>query len=284
MLKMKSKTPYWQSFADYQSFPSVKEMFSTVKEIYKRYTLTKTMKAVLNTIKLHAKNFVGVCWLYREEIAKKAKVSVASVDRAVRAFKEDGLITVHNFIHTKRGGKTHNIYVINPLEDPSSDDADDDSFDPSFDASLGSQEDPSIPCAVKDPEPSDLCYKSADKSPDKNLNNLNTSFDKEIDKPVSLKGIPLPFQEIMKPYYEHCPEIIRDRWKTVCVAIKRSCNSFDYTSWDTIGRAWKLVVQRYKRKLIHNSTDDGLGGYFYAVLSDLLLEDYFQSFRQNGYA
>ena len=94
-------------------------MVAQVKLFEKTHILTPAIKAVLNTLKLHAKRyFAGVCWLKREEIAKKAKVSLASVKRAIKALKEVGILTVHPHIHTKRGGQAHNVYVINPLFKP----------------------------------------------------------------------------------------------------------------------------------------------------------------------
>lgn len=113
VLTRKTGVPYWKEFAEFQTFTSVEEMVDTVKSVCSEYCLTETIKAVLNTIKLHAKNFVGVCWLYREEIAKKAKVSLSSVKRAIKELKDAGIISVITKMHTKRGGQTHNLYVIN---------------------------------------------------------------------------------------------------------------------------------------------------------------------------
>ena len=103
-IKVKPQDPYWVEFATYQSFGTVDEMVAQVKLFEKTHILTPAIKAVLNTLKLHAKRyFAGVCWLKREEIAKKAKVSLASVKRAIKALKEIGILTVHPHIHTKRG-------------------------------------------------------------------------------------------------------------------------------------------------------------------------------------
>lgn len=79
------------------------------------------------------------------------------------------------------------------------------------------------------------------------------------------------------PFYANNPEIIRERWKTVCVAAKRSGLSAKTASFDSIGQAWKDVVRFYKRGKIKNSTDDGIGGYFYGVLCDYLLNDCLRS-------
>ena len=95
-IRLKSKTPYWEKFSVYQSFDSVEELNACLKQFHKLYALTPAVKAVLNTLKLHSKKtYIGVCWLYREEIAKKAKVSLASVKRAIKELKEIGILTVH---------------------------------------------------------------------------------------------------------------------------------------------------------------------------------------------
>lgn len=260
MFKFKSQNPYWAEFSSYQSFQTVDEMIEQIKIFESTYELTPSVKAVLNTIKLHSKRFVGVCWLYREEIARKAKVSLSSVKRAIKALHESGILTIHPFTHTKRGGKTHNIYVINPIFEPSQ--------DPSNEPSVEVFEEHSKPCPEQD---TDVCYevhKNSHTNPNTSLNHLS------INKHDELKFVPNEFIDILEPFYANNPEIIRDRWKTTCVAIKKSCISLSYTSWDTIGQAWKDVVKFYKRGKIKDSSEDGLGGYFYGVLCDYLMNDY----------
>ena len=89
-----------------------------------------------------------------------------------------------------------------------------------------------------------------------------------------LKFIPSEFIDLLEPFYANHPEIIRDRWKTVCVAAKRNGLTMDILSWDSVRQAWKDVVRFYKRGKIKNDTDDGIGGYFYGVLCDYLMDDF----------
>lgn len=253
-IKLKPQDPYWVEFAAYQSFASVEDMIAQVKLFERTYILTPAIKAVLNTIKLHAKRyFAGVCWLKREEIAKKAKVSLASVKRAIKELKEVGILTVYPHIHTKRGGQAHNIYVINPLLKPEN--------EPPVEV-LEKPVTPTAPtvCEIQ-PEP----HRNSD-------TNSNTR-----SKDISIKGIPTEFIKLMEPFYANNPEIIRARWKTVCVAVKKNCLKFAYTSWNSIGAAWKDSVRAMKRGRLKDCTDDGLGGYFYGVLSDYLMDDYWQN-------
>lgn len=266
-IRLKSKTPYWEKFSVYQTFESVKDMNAHVKRFNQMYTLTPATKAVLNTLKLHSKTFFGVCWLYKEEIAKKAKVSLSSVTRAIKELKEIGMLTVHENMHTLRGGRTHNVYVINPTFEG----LEDSPIDSANESAIEDEKEASKPCETKDSDDSVSAHRNSNTNPNTSLNHLS------IKKHEELKFVPNEFIDLMEPFYADHPEIIRDRWKTVCVAVKKSCFSLSHTSWDTIGQAWKDVVRLYKRNKIKNASDDGLGGYFYGVLCDYLTNDWLRS-------
>lgn len=260
-IKLKSANPYWTEFSVYQSFDSAEAMLEQIKIFQSKYELSPATKAVLNTIKLHAKKtFIGVCWMYREEIAKKAKVSLASVKRAIKLLKDSGILKVYPHIHTKRGGQTHNIYVINPIFETAQ--------EPSHEPPSGAVPETSKPSTAPTPDDKHQVHKNPDTNSHKTLNNLS------IGKTDILKNVPNEFIDLMEPFYANNPEVIHARWKTVCSAIKRSCFSLSNTSWDTIGKAWKDVVKFYKRGKIKNSTDDGIGAYFYGVLCDYLTDEY----------
>lgn len=260
-IKSKPQNPYWTEFSSYQSFQTVEDMIEQIKLFEKTHILTPAIKAVLNTLKLHAKRyFVGVCWLKREEIAKKAKVSLASVKRAIKALKEAGILTVYPHIHTKRGGQAHNVYVINPIFETASEPANEPAEVP--------VEEASNPCQTSITAIEQESYKNS------HTNSNTKSKDISIKE---LKGIPTEFVKLMEPFYANDPKIIRARWKTVCVAVKKNCGKFAYTSWESIGAAWKDTVRAMKRGKLKNATDDGLGGYFYGVLSDYLMDDYWRN-------
>lgn len=261
-IKLKSKTPYWAKFSVYQSFESVKAMNDSIKQFHKVYSVTPAVKAVLNTIKLHAKEFPGVCWLYRDKIAAKAKVSLSSVKRAIKELKEIGILTVHENMHTERGGRTHNVYVINDIIKPEEKPANEPS---SEDVPSRSE---AVVARVSDDQ--HQSHKNPHTNSNKSLNHLSI-------KESELKFVPDEFIDLMEPFYANNPEIIRDRWKTVCVAVKKNCDKFTYTSWETIGQAWKDTVKKLKRGRIRTATDDGIGGYFYGVLSDYLMDDYWRN-------
>lgn len=264
MLKFKSANPYWAAFSSYQSFQTVEELNETVKRFVATYDLTDAIKAVLNTLKLHSKRtFIGVSWLYREEIARKAKVSLSSVKRAIKALQETGILTVHEQNHTKRGGQTHNVYVINPV----------------FETPEGPANEPPSEQVLEGSNPVLATVSDVSASTHKNSHtNSNTSLNHlSIKKHEELKFIPNKFIDLMEPFYANDPEIIRERWKTVCVAAKRSCFGLKNASFETIGQAWNDVVKIYKRGKIRNDDSDGLGGYFYSVLSDYLLNEWLRS-------
>lgn len=262
-IRLKSKKDYWLQFTSYQSFQSVTELNETVKRFVAVYDLTDAIKAVLNTIKLHSKTIFGVCWLRKERIAEKAKVSPSSVDRAIKGLKETGLLTVIPFKHTKFGRQTHNIYILNPVFDVPEEVVNE--------VALEEQKETPKPCQAKDSDDYVSVHKNPHTNPNTSLNHLS------IKKHEELKFVPNEFIDLMEPFYANNPEIIRDRWKTVCVAVKKSCNSLSYTSFDTIRQAWKDVVRSYKRNKIKDASDDGLGGYFYGVLCDYLTNDWIRS-------
>ena len=274
MFKFKSSNPYWTEFSSYQTFENVSDMVDQIKQFESLYDLTPAAKAVLNTIKLHSKRFIGVCWLYREEIARKAGVSLSSVKRVIKNLKESGILTVHEHIHTKRGGQSHNIYVINPIfEQPDEPEKKPANEPPSDD--ILEQENVDVPMVtdVKE-EP----YKNSNTNSNTNLKDLSIKIDStSITDSQYLKHVPNEFIDLLEPFYGHSPKIIHDRWKTVCSAVKRNCVDLSYTSWDTIGEAWKNTVQCLKRGRIRNVTDDGIGAYFYGVLCDYLFNDFWRN-------
>lgn len=264
MFKFKSAQPYWAEFSSYQSFQTVDELNLAVKQFVATYDLTDAIKAVLNTIKLHSKRFFGVCWLRKEQIAKKAGVSPSTVDRAIKGLKETGFLKVVPFNHTKFGRRTHNVYILNPFQEVAEEVANE--------VAQESSEESSKPCAAKDHDDRAQTHKNPHtNSNTKTLNHLSI---KRVDE---LKFVPNEFIDLMEPFYANNPEIIRERWKTVCVAAKRNGLSAKTASFDSIGQAWKDVVRFYKRGKIKNSTDDGIGGYFYGVLCDYLLNDCLRS-------
>lgn len=260
MLKFKPQNPYWSEFSSYQTFESVEDMKIQIKRFESTYELTPAMKAVLNTIKLHAKRFVGVCWLYREEIAKKAKVSLSSVKRTIKALKESGILTVVPHIHTKRGGQTHNIYIINPIFEPEESPANE-------------------PPSEVVPEPSETVVARDSDDHARSHKNPNTNSHKQtlkisIGKSDILKNVPNEFVDLMEPFYADSPDIIHARWKTLLSACKKSCIKVRSLNWNTVKEAWCDVIKVYKRGKIKNATDDGIGAYFYGVLCDYFVDDF----------
>ena len=259
-IELKPQQPYWTAFASYQSFDTVDEMIANIKQFEKFYSLTPAIKAVLNTLKLHAKRyFAGVCWLKREEIAKKAKVSLASVKRAIKELKEVGILSVYPHIHTKRGGQAHNVYVINPLFKPENEPP-----------SVASEED-SNPCQTSDTASEQESYTNP------NTNSHTKSKDLSIERFDILRAVPNEFIDLLEPFYANSPKTIHARWKTVLSAAKRSCNGVRNASVASIRDAWKATVKQYKRGKLKNSTDDGIGAYFYGVLCDYLLDDWIRA-------
>ena len=295
---LKLKVNYWDEFKKYQSFETVESMFNFVSVIESRYDLTNATKSVLNTIKLHAKTFAGVCWMKIAEIAKKAKVSVKSVQRAIELLKDAGVLVVISQTNTKRGGKAPNVYVINPnFQHASSFDASNDQSNVQTDDLLENDvEDAETPTATSDLRDSVLSYKNSHSDSNSNLNkNSNTKESKVIDENNDkyetlsnsikldlseinqsqnlLKGVPTEFITIFRPFYTD-DSIIKARWKSTCVAVKKACIPWEHVSFGDIKDAWKDTINKYKTKQIRNSSDDGIGGYYYKTLCNLLSWSY----------
>ena len=270
MFKFKSKTPYWKRFSSYQSFQTVDDLNNAVKQFISVYEITPAIKAVLNTLKLHSKQIFGVCWLRKERIAEKAGVSLSTVDRAIKGLKETGFLTVIPFNHTKFGRQTHNVYILKPFENV-----------PEEVANEVAQEDEKEALNVDIPTVSaskPQTHKNPHTNLNKNLKDISIELDDfSIAESKQLKHVPNEFIELLEPFYGHSPKIIRDRWNTVRSAVKRSCLSMSYTSWDTIEEAWMNTVKCLKRGRIKNVTDDGIGAYFYGVLCDYLMNDFLRN-------
>lgn len=269
MFKFKSKEAYWQKFSSYQTFSSVGDMNQAVKRFISVYDLTDAIKAVVNTLKLHSKRFFGVCWLRKEQIAQKAGVSLSTVDRAIKGLKETKFLKVIPFNHTKRGGQTHNVYILNPefegITDIPENVANEVPSEPT--------KEPETPVVPTVSEPVDNSHKNAHTNSNKTLKPNSITIDNaSISSLNILKHVPKEFVDIMKPYYANSPEVILARWKTTCVAVKKYCGDLGCDSWTVIQDAWKDVVRYYKRGRVRNCTDDGLGGYFYGVLGDYLMD------------
>ena len=260
MFKFKSKEAYWHAFSTYQTFASIAEMNESIRLFVSTYELSDSVKAVLNTLKLHSKRYFGVCWLYKEQLAKKAGVSLSSVDRAIKGLKESGILTVKPLIHTKRGGRTHNLYILNPID--VAEDIPNEVASPIF-------EEPLNPSPARDCEVGPGAHKNSHTNSNKTLKDISitVSPDEEI-----LKHVPTEFIKILEPYYANSPRVISDRWNTIRTALKKNLGDLYFDNWSLIRDAWKEVVTFYKRGKIKNSTDDGLGAYFYGVLNDYLMD------------
>lgn len=267
MIKKKSKQQYWEKFSVYQTFQTAEDLNATIKRFLQIYTVTPSIKAVLNTLKLYSKRtFVGVCWLYIDEICKKVKLSRSTVKRAIRELKEVGLLTVHENMHTEKGGKTHNVYVINPIFELSE--------EPSNEPSEQGLEEPSnldVPTVSEVKTQSHKNPHTNSNKTSKDLSNKGIDIKSLPDESV-LKPVPTEFIKILEPYYANDPQIIRKRWGTLRSALKNNLGDQHFDAWDLVRDAWKDVVTFYKRGKIKNSTPDGLGAYFYGVLNDYLFD------------
>lgn len=87
---------------------------------------------------------------------------------------------------------------------------------------------------------------------------------------ISLKRIPNEFLSIFNPFYANNIKVIRARWLSTCIAAKKTCNGIANLSFDLVRKAWKVTVNSYKTNKIHDSSEDGLGAYYYSTLKKMI--------------
>lgn len=284
MLKVKTDIPYWAEFKKYQQFESVEELIAVIDSFATKYHLTKKVLAVLNTLKLHAKgkgnDIIGVTWMMRREIARKAKASIGTVDRAIEEFVEYGLVVVHTKTNELRGGKAPNVIAfVNPNR------KNDTTKKTSNDISVKDDEHPTKPTATRNSEVDEKPYKNFNKVLNKNLkkkdiiDNINDQscsslkINEKLKETNPVRWVPKWFQDIFKPYHGDSPQIVADYWKTACVSAKQVlwCGSIKNVPRALVQRVWKNVVKMHKQNKIANGiTTDAVRAYFYgAMLEDI---------------
>jgi hypothetical protein len=100
-----------------QPFTSVEEMNHHMNLHYLtfKHEMTDQFNEIFFLIKKYACLVAGVCWLKQESIASFADVSVKTVERAVKIFKELGVMKIY---HTKRGNGLNGncYYVLQPFQ------------------------------------------------------------------------------------------------------------------------------------------------------------------------
>lgn len=287
---------YWLQFSVYQTFDSQEKLFEAVSYIVREYDLGDSAESVLNTLKLHSQMFFGVCWLKVSEIAKKSSLSVRTVHRALNLLRDAGIISIIRQLNTKRGGKAPNVYVINAVENHETGTVEtvDNFNDASSDLSQGTSDGISLRSREPLSRPAEQALESvhnsslsnSDMNFNRNLNNGKTvitlpdDFGNQVYADL-LKDIPQEFVDIFTPYYRSSPEIIVQRWRTAQKACKYGATSMEYVCYETIREAWLITVKAYKLGKVRDTSDHGLGGYFYRVLCELSLRDYMDYVREH---
>lgn len=71
--------------------------------------LTPSFDQVFHLLKKHSCKAIGVCWLKQETIANLLNLSIKTVERAIKFFKEQQVIKIY---HTKRGNLNGNCYYV----------------------------------------------------------------------------------------------------------------------------------------------------------------------------
>lgn len=110
----------FQDYWNLQSFKHKKEMNLHVNKFIRDYgeLLTPSQKEILKVITMHAVKIPGVSFLKIDTIAGMVRfngesISRKTVERALNRLNELGIITTHNTIRKRSGGRGSNVYVIN---------------------------------------------------------------------------------------------------------------------------------------------------------------------------
>lgn len=71
--------------------------------------LTPSFDQVFHLMKKHSCKAIGVCWLKQETVATLLNLSIKTIERAIKFFKEQQIIKIY---HTKRGNLNGNCYYV----------------------------------------------------------------------------------------------------------------------------------------------------------------------------
>jgi hypothetical protein len=101
-----------------QSFSTVEEMNDHMNLHYYSFqkNITKSQDKIFHLIKKYACVVASVCWLKQDSLAKFAEVSIKTVERGLKFFKDLGVLKIY---HTKRSNGLNGncYYVLQPYQE-----------------------------------------------------------------------------------------------------------------------------------------------------------------------
>lgn len=250
--------------ADYTAYKSLSQ-FETVAEkdeairafLYShKHELPNSAVAVLKVISRYACKLPGVAFAKIETIAQAAGVSRSSVERAIRALKQAGIIEVRHTVR-RRGGQGHSVYVVQKRKAGFPVDVD----APTDVPELKYRQDHEKPRHTSDQQAQQATETKPHETEYSGLSNSKRNNDNDTWKhlPDKFASAVKPFRAIIKP---------AEAWRKVTLAHRQAAIETDVTADNIVHTAidaFKATVAAYKTNRIRKD----LGGYFFGCLRNV---------------
>ncbi|TCP28781.1 helix-turn-helix protein [Scopulibacillus darangshiensis] len=231
-----------ESLREYSQFDTVKEMDEFISKVLAHFDLKKTERELLWIIAGHSCKFIGVSFLKLASMAKAMGVSKKTIQRALKALSELGIIKRIRTLRPVRGGFGASITVICPVD-------------------LSTREEANEPAPEGTQEPKKKKEAFPFKAYSKDIKYIRQP--ESIDYTYLEEWLPQEFIKAVKPFVS--PEEAFSLWGKVQVASKRYAPSVINVLEPAI-RAFKASVLAYKARRIKKS----FGGYFWGSLCGVL--------------
>jgi DNA-binding Lrp family transcriptional regulator len=231
-----------QSLREFETFETVSEMDEYISKVLAHFELKKTERELLWLLAGHSVKFIGVSFLKLATMAEALKVSKKTVQRALKALSELGIINRVRTLRPVRGGFGASITQICPVD-------------------LSTRSEGETPEVTKEEEPLQKKETFSFKAFKKDLKTLRQPKEKiEVDYSfLEAFGVPADFIDIVKPFVS--PEEAYSIWGKAQVLAKRYAPDVLDILEPTI-QAFKASVTAYKFKRIRGS----FGGYLWGTL------------------
>ncbi|KZR56953.1 helix-turn-helix domain-containing protein [Pseudobacillus badius] len=228
-----------QELRQYETFESVSEMDEYISKVFTHFELKKIERELLWLLAGHSVKFIGVSFLKLDTMAEALKVSKRTIQRALKALGELGIINRVRTIRPKRGGFGSSITQICPVE-------------------LSIREEAPEPAPEGIKEPSQGKETFSFKAFSKDIKYIRQEV--EIDYSyLEAFGIPTQFIDTVKPFVT--PEEAFSLWGKVNAVADRHAPAVINIIKPAI-EAFKASVLAYKQKRVRKS----FGAYFWGAL------------------
>lgn len=227
-----------QSLREFETFETVSELNEYIHNVLTQFDLKNTERELLLLLGRYSVKFVGVSFLKLDSMAELLGVSKRTIQRALKALGELGIIKRVRTIRPKRGGFGSSLTLICPLELSIRSEGE----TPELESTEGLSQ-----------EKETFSFKAF-------IKDIKNIRQKEIDYTyLEAYGVPAQFISAVKPFID--PEEAFSLWsKTQVVATRYAPDVLDIV--EPAIQAFKASVTAYKCKKIKKS----FGAYFWGAL------------------